>query len=87
VALIFKLLALAAVIFLVWYGVRWLQRLNSTTQRLAKAQREQVAKAEAAASVATQELVACPVCGTYVAPRGAGCDRSDCPGALRRRHG
>jgi hypothetical protein len=87
VAIIFKLLVLAAVIFLVWYGVRWLQRLSRTTQKLEQAQREQVAQAQAAASSATQELIACPVCGTYVAPRSPGCDRADCPGALARRRG
>ena len=74
-----KLIALAAILFAVWYGLRWFQRLNHLAKTVEQAKRDAMTPA---APAKTQELVACPVCGTYVAPRAPACGRADCPGAL-----
>jgi hypothetical protein len=78
-----KLIALAAILFLIWYGLRWFQRINRIARAVEQARRERMGNAPPL-STKTQELVACPVCGTYVAPS---CGRADCPGALRHGGG
>ena len=75
-----KLIALAALIFAVWYGLRWFQRMNHLAKTVEEARREAAAPPPPAK---TEELVACPVCGTFVSSRAPGCGRPDCPGALR----
>ncbi len=83
-----KLLVLAAVIALVWYGFKFLGRLQD--QRKAGAglgprppRRSKTRGRAAAAEPRVQDaedMVACPVCQAYVQARGATpCDRSDCP--------
>ena len=71
-----KLIVLAALIFAVWYGLRWFQRINHLAKSVEQARRE---AAVPPAPAKTEALVACPVCGTYVAARSpacAGCRRS-----------
>ena len=75
-----KLITLAAILFAIWYGLRWFARINQAARTVEQAKREAMAPAP---PPKTQELVACPVCGTYVAPRAPSCGRPDCPGALR----
>ncbi len=82
-----KLLVLGAVIALVWYGFKWLSRL----QRVRDAQGGGAPKKRrwpGTARRATEEpphstaedMIECPVCGTYVSARGsANCARADCP--------
>lgn len=71
-----KLLVLAAVIALVWFGFRLLSRLEKARQEQAQVARS----SRKAAKPAVEETVKCPVCSAYVAARGAGsCGRSDCP--------
>ena len=77
-----KLIALAAILFAIWYGLRWLQRLGRIAARVDETRRAQM---QAAAPAKTEELTACPVCGTYVSPRSPSCGRPDCPGVLRAR--
>src|SRR4051812_43289807 len=75
-----KLIALAALLFAVWYGLRWFQRINHLAKSVEQARREAAAPPPPAK---TEALAACPVCGTYVAARSPACARPDCPGALR----
>jgi hypothetical protein len=82
-----KLLVLAAVIAIVWYGFKWLTRL----QQVRDAQGGGTPKkrrwpgtarraTEEPSQSSAEDMIACPVCGTYVAARGAsGCGRADCP--------
>jgi hypothetical protein len=77
-----KLIALALILLAIWYGLRWFARINHLAKSVEQARRE---AATPAAPAKTEELVACPVCGTYVAARAPGCGRADCPGALRAR--
>ncbi len=83
-----KLLVLAAVIALVWYGFKFVGRLQD--QRRAEgglgARAPRRPKRRGRASVAepgmqdAEDMVACPVCQAYVQARGTTrCDRSDCP--------
>jgi len=82
-----KLLVLAAVIAIVWYGFKFVGRLQD--QRNAaqgqggrKTRRPKTRGRATAAPAATEaeDMVACPVCQAYVQARGASrCDRADCP--------
>ena len=83
-----KLLVLAAVIALVWYGFKFVGRLqdqrkaNGGLGARAPRRRKARGRAEAAESRArdAEDMVACTVCQAYVQVRGASrCDRSDCP--------
>ena len=83
-----KLLVLAAVIALVWYGFKFVGRLQD--QRKAdgglgaraprRSRRRGGAPAPEPRAQDAEDMVACPVCQAYVQVRGAArCDRSDCP--------
>ena len=83
-----KFLVLAAVIALVWYGFKYVGRIQD--QRKADgglgARAGRRPKKRGGASAAepggqdAEDMVACPVCQAYVQARGATrCDRSDCP--------
>ena len=86
-----KLLVLVAVIGLVWYGFKFLGRLQDQRRadggpnggRGARAPRRPKRRGAPATEPRAQDvedMVACPVCQAYVQARGATrCDRSDCP--------
>ncbi len=82
-----KLLVLAAIVGAVWFGFKLVGRLQEARKLEAKAQagnRRKAAQRGAGGAkgtaAATEELVQCPVCQTYVAARSAAnCGRSDCP--------
>ncbi len=88
-----KLLVLAAVIALVWYGFKFVGRLQDqrnangglgarAARRPKRRGRPAAAEPPAAESQAqdAEDMVACPVCQAYVQARGvARCGRSDCP--------
>lgn len=88
-----KLLVLAGVIAAVWYGFKFIGRLQQVRDAEAKAagQRKRAGFADqmrdwvtgrkgGGAGGEAEDLVPCPKCGAYVAARGAkSCGRSDCP--------
>ena len=82
-----KLLVLAAVVGAVWYGFKLVSRLQEARKLEAEAQagnRRSAARRGAGGAkgtnAATEEMVQCPVCQTYVAARSASsCGRPDCP--------
>ena len=82
---LYKLLVLAAILGAVWYGFKFIGRLDQRRKRALKTRREgangETAGGETAGGVArAEEMVQCPVCQAYVAARGAGnCGREDCP--------
>jgi hypothetical protein len=83
-----KLIVLAAILFAIWYGLRWFARINRIARTIEQRQRAAMGgepQTPPVAAARTQELVACPVCGTYVAPSAPSCGRVDCPGALGHR--
>jgi uncharacterized protein len=68
-----KLIVLAAIIAAVWYGFKFLGRLE------AKRKAEIKAGKKAGGSGEAQNMILCPVCDIYVAAGAASCDRGDCP--------
>ena len=79
-----KLIVLAAVIAAVWYGFKFVGRLEQSRKDAAKAAAKPASGAAKTAKTAgpgdAEDMVSCPVCGDYVAAVGAGpCDRADCP--------
>ncbi len=65
-----KLVLLVLVAFAVWYAMRWLNRAPTKIVRQREARSPQPA---------IQDLVACRICGAYVAADAAGCAKPDCP--------
>ena len=70
-----KLLFTAFAIFAVWYGFKWVGRVQ--------AQRKERARLDAEAGggpVGTEEMVQCPACDSFVPASGASsCGRDNCP--------
>jgi hypothetical protein len=87
-----KLLLLAVVIALVWFGWRWVARVQAIGRARTEARRDGAAptgagrrdgspfSARAASPNDAEDMEKCPECGAYVAPRSAvSCGRSACP--------
>lgn len=84
-----KLLLLALVIGVVWYGWRWFQRVDAVrleqlrrqaTPRQPASSPRQEARAEPPGAASAEDMEKCPECGAYVAPRSASsCGRPGCP--------
>jgi hypothetical protein len=68
-----KLVVLVLIVVAAWVGYRW---LNGLTRELPR--RRPVSPHPA---VSAEDLVACGVCGAYVAAGAPGCGRPDCPRA------
>ncbi len=81
----YKLLVLVAVIAVVWYGFKFIGRLQDQRQADAKlrdsaGRRPSARGADDPGTPASEDMVACPVCQTYVTARNAAsCGRTDCP--------
>ncbi|ALG70798.1 hypothetical protein VY88_05135 [Azospirillum thiophilum] len=86
-----KILLLALVIGVVWFGWRWVNRIQAIG-RARSAPRRQDGRRDAAAGPAArdarphpaameaEDMEKCPECGAYVAPRSAvSCGRPSCP--------
>jgi hypothetical protein len=81
-----KLLLLAVVVALVWFGWRWVARIQTIGRARTEARRAGAAPTgspaspRAATSTDAEDMEKCPECGAYVAPRSAiSCGRSACP--------
>lgn len=80
-----KILVLVAIVAAVWYGFKWVSRLQAARDAEAKTQGKRAAKRRApgrpsAPADDAEDMVQCPVCRAYVQARGASsCGRSDCP--------
>jgi hypothetical protein len=79
-----KLLVLAALILVVWYGFKYAARIEAVRQSLrAEAQRRREGATGGARRVPprpVEDLVKCQKCGAYVASQGAAnCGKSGCP--------
>ena len=69
-----KIALTAAVIFAVWYGLKYLNRLTGLAKQSGKSgESDEV-------SLTVENLLQCAVCGTYVAATSApSCDCEGCP--------
>lgn len=82
-----KLLILAILIAVVWYGFKLIGRLQQarrTEEQLRRGGKESGADRARSGggtrSPAAEDLVACTNCGAFVSPRGArSCGRDGCP--------
>ena len=81
----YKLLVLVAVIAAVWYGFKFIGRLQDQRQADAKlrasaGRRPSARGAEDPEALQAEDMVACPVCQAYVTARNTeSCGRADCP--------
>ncbi len=65
-----KLVVLILVAVAVWYAMRWLNRPPPTVARR---------RPSPAPQAAIEDLVACRVCGSYIATDARACGKSGCP--------
>ena len=68
-----KLLVIAVVIAAIWYFFKFIGRRNQVGAKRTATPRSPKKKLE------IEDLVQCAVCGTYVQPDAASCERADCP--------
>jgi len=78
-----KLVLLAVVVLAVWYGFKYVGRVEEVRQNLKRARdaadRAQ-SRARGRARIEAEDMVPCKICGTYVSAKGArSCGRPDCP--------
>ena len=77
-----KLLVLAALILIAWYGLKYVQRVDDVRRAVRRETGARRAGAHPArgTTLAAEDLAPCERCGAYVAARGAAsCGRADCP--------
>lgn len=78
-----KLLVLAAILLAIWYGGRWIARVDRARRRweaLKKEQAAQTVEQDRRDKVQATDTERCGVCGVYVtAGSGRFCGREDCP--------
>lgn len=82
-----KLLVLAALIAIVWYGFKLIGRLQQARRTEEQLRRSGKGSGKghaggdgSARSPAAEDLVACSNCGAFVSPQGAkSCGRTGCP--------
>jgi len=78
-----KLALLVIVVLAVWYGFKYVGRVEEVRQNLKRA-RDAADRAQSRtrgrARIEAEDMVKCRVCDAYVAASGAArCGRSDCP--------
>jgi hypothetical protein len=76
-----KLILLVGIVVVVWYGARWIARVDAARRRW-EAARQAPAPEDTHASrvIDATETVRCGVCHAYVAAGATqGCGRTDCP--------
>ena len=79
-----KLLLLALILLVAWYGVRFITRVGQVRQALRRAAEQAAMNAQGRTqprqAIATEDLVKCGICGAFVPAKSAtSCGRPDCP--------
>lgn len=75
----FKLVVLVAVVAIVWYGFKYLQTLTAANTPAPAPKRQPRAAASEPNVTTAEDMIACRVCGTYVAANTRkSCGRADC---------
>lgn len=69
-----KLALVIGVILVLWYALRWLNRVPAHLMR-----RRPAPSPQGPAQAAIEDLVACHACGTYIAPSARSCGKPGCP--------
>ncbi len=74
-----KLLFTAAVIVLIWYGFKWLRRVQDERERQDRERLKGGSTGRRGAPDA-ETMIKCPTCGTYLAAGAPkSCGQPDCP--------
>jgi len=78
-----KLVLLIVFILVIWYGFKYVNRVEEIRQSLKRAARAAAARSQArrgAPAIKAEDMVKCNACGVYVTASGASnCGRADCP--------
>jgi uncharacterized protein len=77
-----KLVVLVILILAIWYGFKYVGRVEEVRQSLRRAREaaQRGANRGSSPKIEAEDMVKCRVCDAYVAARGAAkCGRSDCP--------
>jgi hypothetical protein len=78
-----KLFLLVLLILVIWYGFKYVNRVEEIRQAFRKAARDAAARSSArrgTPAIKAEDMVKCRACGVYVAASGASnCGRPDCP--------
>ena len=83
-----KILFTLAVVVIVWQGYKWLGRMQTRRDAIARETargsgrggRATAAAAAAPSSAEVEDMVECTICGAFVPARGAvSCGRGECP--------
>jgi hypothetical protein len=71
-----KLLLLVIVVIAVWYGYKYVTRVNQVRQA---ATRDRARGPQRGGTIGAEDMAKCASCGAYVARGAASCGRGDCP--------
>ena len=75
-----KLVVLAVVVAALWFGFRYMSRVDAIRRSLREELDRRRAPPGATSAKEVEDLVKCARCGAYVAARNASaCGRPDCP--------
>lgn len=71
-----KLLVLVILVLVVWYGARYVTRVEAVRREL---RQRGAARRRSGGALPAEDMISCPACGTYVAKSARSCGRPDCP--------
>ena len=75
-----KLILLALIIAIIWYGYRYMQRIEAVRRVLREELQRRQSAARPSQPVEAEDLVKCATCSAYVPSRHpTACGRPDCP--------
>jgi hypothetical protein len=75
-----KLIVLAAIIAVIWYGFRLVGELDKARRQAARVAKQQAGQKGRSSGANVEETVKCRACGAYVPARQPSrCNRSECP--------
>jgi hypothetical protein len=77
-----KLFLLVLLILVIWYGFKYVNRVEEIRRTLKRAAREAASRSAArrTPTLKAEDMVKCRSCGVYVTVTGAtNCGRADCP--------
>ncbi len=82
-----KLLFTAAIIALIWYGFKWVGRVQANREaehrarlREGRPREGQARPGDSPVEATAHDMVKCAICGDFVSPEATqGCDRPGCP--------
>lgn len=74
-----KIIVLVAVVAIIWFGFRWFERWEKERRAAERPPGQLDRERRTTANRPAEDMVACPICGTYVAAAARSCGRANCP--------